>query len=82
MDDDVHTCSYSCRRPECARAQRDWLFQDHQRLEWIVEHDVRFVEFEDGKCVVWWDGEYYIESAQHETWMDAIDAAMATESEG
>jgi hypothetical protein len=68
MDDDVHICD-------------DW-FQDGERLEWIVEHDVRFVELEDGKCLVWWDGEDYIESAQHETWRDAIDAAMATESEG
>jgi hypothetical protein len=24
-DDTIHTCSYSCERPECIRAQRDEL---------------------------------------------------------
>jgi len=34
-DQDIHTCSYSCERPACIRAQRDALRADAERYRYL-----------------------------------------------
>ena len=40
-DQNIHTCSYSCERPACIRAQRDEL---RAQLDWAVRENDRLLD--------------------------------------
>ena len=40
-DDTIHTCSYSCERPGCIRAQRDELVAKVEALRELEEREQR-----------------------------------------
>ena len=51
--DDIHTCSYSCERPACIKAQRDELVQKLPKL--VAEA----VAAERGKVAAWMRSKSY-----------------------
>ena len=57
-------------------AEVERLQKDSERLEWCVKHDARFVALGDGWFLTWWEGENGIETSQHKSFREAIDAAM------
>jgi hypothetical protein len=51
--DDIHTCSYSCERPACIKAQRDELAQR------LLELVAQAVAAEREACAKMFDGEVW-----------------------